>query len=341
MERMAQRDGHHVRWALAVAVVISAMFLSSCGFAQTGGSDESVPGVYVVPSEAEKYSGDGDMAMDSRDSLSVEPVPPMEPPIGGSGVDASTVPPDERYVIRSVGVRIQVDDVEEAVESVRDEVAKAEGMVTAIQVSTDEDIPIYRYEATGALADGAPLRGFIVARVPAPALESFIESVSALGTVQRQAADETDVTQEYIDLSARLANLEAQEERLRDFFEQAESVEDMLAIEEQLGRVRGEIESLTAQIAYLERQAAMATVTIELAGTPPLVSPAGNDWGFVRAITQGVRGFVGTINTLVVLVMSALPLIIIGAIGWLVLRPLIRRRRERHAGESPPEEPMA
>ncbi|MBE0416611.1 MAG: DUF4349 domain-containing protein [Coriobacteriia bacterium] len=340
MKRMAARNSRIARWAFAVTIIVSVSLLASCGFVQDRGSDESVPGIYEVPAEGEKYSSDGDGMADSRDYASVQPSPPIEPPGDGTGVDASTVPADERYIIRSVGVRIQVDDVEDAVQSVRDEVAKAEGMVTAVQVSTDEDIPIYRYEATGALADGAPLRGFVVARIPAPALDAFIESVSDLGTVQRQAEDESDVTQEHIDLSARLENLKAQEERLRDFFDRAENVEDMLAIEAQLGRVRGEIESLTAQIAYIERQAAMATVTIELAGVPPVVSPIGSDWGFVRAITQGIRGFVGTINTLVVLVMSALPLIIIAVVVWLAVRAVLRRRRPRTKESTPPEEPM-
>ena len=315
------------RWVLALAVLASISVLTSCGIVGTVDSDESVTFV-------------DDMAKYSRDSLEVEPAPPLDPPMNGAGVDASTVPAEERYIIRSVGVRIQVDDVEDAVEDVRGEVAKADGIVTGIQISTDEDIPVYRYEATGALADGAPLRGFVIARIPAQALDAFIDSVSELGTVQRQAEDESDVTQEHIDLSARLDNLRAQEERLRDFFDRAESVEDMLAIEEQLGRVRGEIESLAARIAYLERQAAMATVTIELAGVPPIVSPVGPDWGFMRAITQGIRGFIGTINTLVVLVMSALPLIMIAVVAWLAVRTVLRRRSRVRAGEqSPPEGP--
>ncbi len=267
------------------------------------------------------------------DAASVEEMPAPEPPPGEIGRDAATVPTEERLIIRSLGIRVQVDDVEPAVAAVRDEVEKADGIVTGVQVSTDEDTPVYRYEATGALADGSPLKGFVIARIPPENLDAFVDAVSGLGTVLRQAEDESDVTQQHIDLSARLENLQAQEGRLRQFFEKAENVEEMLAIEAELGRVRGDIESLTAQIEYFERQASMATVTIELAGKPPVISPAGQDWGFVRAITTGVRGMVGTINAMIVLVMSALPLVAVVAIVWLSIRALRRRRRAATAKE--------
>lgn len=341
MKRSPRRDAQIVRWALAITIVLGVSLLASCGFVQSGGSDEGVVTDSWQPTSEEMKAGYGDGVEYSRDSLAISPATPVEPPVGGSGEDASTVPPDERYIIRSVGLRIQVDEVADAIEQVRDEVAKVEGIITGVQVSTDEDIPIYRYEATGALADGATLRGFVIARIPAGSLEAFVESVSGLGTVQRQAEDESDVTQEHIDLSARLENLKAQEQRLRDFFDQAEKVEEMLAIEEQLGRVRGEIESLSAQIAYLERQSAMATVTVELAGKPPVVSPIGDDWGFMRAITQGIRGFVGTINAMIVVAMSAFPLVVIAIVVWLVVRALIRRRRSTTPEDTSPPEPMA
>jgi hypothetical protein len=324
------RRGGLTRWGLATVIVAGALLLVSCGVVGTdGGSDE---GSYGEPVPSDGIVGTTEeMARDSA----IAPVPPPDQP-GGSGVDASTVPPDERYIIRSVGVRVQVDDVEAAVKSVREEVEKVEGMVTSVQVSTDENLPVYRYEATGGLADGAPLQGYIVVRVPAESLDAFVDSVGALGTVQRQAEDESDVTQEHIDISARLKTLQAQEVRLREFFDQAENVEEMLAIEQELTRVRAEIESLTAQVAYLERQAAMATVAVELAGKPPVVSPNGTDWGIVDAIRQGIRGLVNTINALIVIALSALPLLAVIAVAVLAIRWLIRRQHRHDDLEAPP-----
>lgn len=283
----------------------------------------------VAPSSEPIYP---DMGVDQRataDSYGAEI--DIAPP--GTGPDAADIPVDERFIIRTVGVRVQVDDVDDAVETLRTEVDRAGGIVTGLQVSTDDEMPVYRYEALGSLADGAPLKGYITVRVPVEALPGFLDAVGDLGAVLRQSSDESDVTQEHVDLSARLGNLESQEARLREFFDRAEKVEEMLEIERELGRVRGEIESLTARIAHLERQSAMATVTVELAGAQPVIRPQGSDWGFVRAITAGVRGFVNTINAMIIVAMSLAPLAVIAVAAWLIVRSLLRRRRTRRAAE--------
>ena len=344
MDSRKSRNPRTTRWVLTAVIIATALILSSCGLTGTTSvEDESVSEPYVGPT-----AGDGTLESAeeySRDSVAIAPVPPDQP--GGTGADASTVPPDERYIIRTVGIRIEVDDVEKAVEDVRREVSKVEGMVTTVQVSTDEEIPIYRYEATGSLADGAPLSGFLVVRVPPEDVDAFVDAVAGLGKVQRQAEDESDVTQEHIDISARLETLKAQEARLRELFDEAGTIEEMLAVEQELTRVRAEIESLTAQLAYLERQAAMATVTIELASKPPVVSPVGSDWGFLDAITRGIRGLATTINTLIVVVLSALPLLAIGGVVVLGVRWAVRRRHRRddvevpHEDEVPPEDTTA
>ncbi|HET6498548.1 MAG TPA: DUF4349 domain-containing protein [Coriobacteriia bacterium] len=329
MDTRVARIGRWVVLALMLAGVLAVLGCGSEG-AGTAPSEtrEAQPGIW--------HDGAGDVA---QSEIAIAPVPPDSP--GGGGVDASAVPPDERYIIRSVGIRLRVDDVGRALESVREEVAAVEGIVTAVQVSTDEDIPIYRYEATGALADGAPLRGYVTARVPADEVDTFVDAVSGLGVVQRQSEDESDVTQEHIDLSARLDTLRAQEARLRTFFEEAKNVEEMLAVERELTRVRGEIESLTAQVSFLERQSAMATVTVELAGTPPIVRPVGPDWGFGDALTQGVRGLVNTLNRLIVIVLSGLPVLVVVSAAALAVRWGLRRRRRRDSSGPQPEDTTA
>ena len=249
-----------------------------------------------------------------------------EPMATGSGVDASTIAVQDRLVIRNVAMRVEVDAVDDAVDDVRALVAAAGGTVTALHVSTDDE-PVYRYDAVDALSDGTPLGGYMTVRVPSEKLEEFTDEVSSLGEVLMVSASESDVTQEHVDLTARLANLQAQEARLREFFDAATNVEEMLAIEAELSRVRGDIESMQAQIAYLERQAAMATVTIELTEPRAVVRPAGEDWGFVDALTTSIRAFVGTINVIIIFVGALLPIAIIGLLIFLIVRALVRRRR--------------
>ncbi|MDY0088587.1 MAG: DUF4349 domain-containing protein, partial [Coriobacteriia bacterium] len=90
-------------------------------------------------------------------------------------------------------------------------------------------------------------------------------------------------------------------------------------------------------VTYLERQAAMATVTVELATRPPVVSPGGADWGFLDALTRGVRGLVSTINGLIVFVLSALPVLaLMGGILALAIWAMRRQGHRRATGTATP-----
>lgn len=334
-----------VRWSTVVLVAISVMALAltaGCGLVardesarQSNGGQGSGAVTGVAPSPTEEYGAP------TQDSVGVPeadnskgPVPP------GSGEDASTVPADLRLVIRTVDMRVEVDDVDESVEAIRKAVESRKGIVTDLQVSTDEDIPIYRPYVEGSTAsDGAPLSGYITVRVPADTLEAFIAQMGELGKVVRQAENESDVTQQHIDLQARLKNLQATETQLRDFFGRAKNVTEMLAIQQELSRVRGEIEAMQAEIAYLERQAAMSTVTVELIGPAPVVRPQGENWGFRDALTRSVRSFVETINMLIVLVGALAPIALIALAVFLIARYFVRRRREVRTVSGPDDEP--
>ena len=197
-----------------------------------------------------------------------------------------------------------------------------------MQVATDTDEGLYRDAQEGLPAgDGAALRGWVTVRVPAADLDAFVADVSQLGTVVYQSESTDDVTQEHIDLTARLENLRAQEARLRELVAAATNVEEMLAVEKELWRIRGEIESLDAQVQYLERQAARATVTVELTEKQPVVRPGGSSWGFVEAITNGIQGAVGVLTSTVTFLIASSPLWLTGLLVFFLVRRARRRRR--------------
>lgn len=314
---------HLLLIALTVAVALS---LGGCGTTETASSDEALSG--AAPAMAPSFDGEqraaGDVAVESLTA-------PEEMYSYGAGIDAAEVPVADRLVVLTAGLRVNVDDVTAAAEDIRMKVETLGGAITSVQMSSEEDVPIYRYDAQGSLADGAALSGYITARVPADAYEEFLKQIEGVGEIVRQSESEQDVTQEHIDLSARLSNLQAQESRLRDFTGQAKNVEELLAVEQELTRVRAEIDSLTGQVAYLERQAAMSTVTIELVGPRPVVRPAGQSWGFTEALTQSVRAFVSSVNGIIVFAGAIMPVVLIAIVVFLIARAIVRRRRAKAA----------
>ncbi|MDH4139701.1 MAG: DUF4349 domain-containing protein [Coriobacteriia bacterium] len=322
--------------ALAMVLTLAASALAGCGLYSRSDDTESAESSLDTEAVPLKEAGTPGVA-----EIEVAEVPGDDEAVSeyrGSAEDASTVPPEDRLVIRTTGIRLRVDDVAEAAKTVRDLTSEFDGIITVLQVSTDDDAPVYDYDTSGPLSDGEPLSGYITVRIPADSLEDFTERVVALGTVLQQSAEESDVTQAHIDLTARLKNLQAQEARLRQFFDAAKTVEEMLSIEDALGRVRGEIEAMQAQIAYLERQAAMATVTIQLARPEPLVSSEEETSGFRDALKDGIAAAADLVQYILVIVIATSPIwvaaiLVVGVI--LGIRAILGRRGPRKEDGGP------
>lgn len=168
----------------------------------------------------------------------------------------------------------------------------------------------------------------IVAKIPVEDFAQAQKEIKKLGKIRWERQSQEDVTQQNIDLKARLRNLEREEKRYLEFYDAAKTVDDMLKIEAQLSNVRSQIESLKAQIDYLETNASLATLTLHLHEPKKVVRPSGYDWGFVKAITQAIQNFVKTINVLIVVVGTILPLIIIGLAVWILVITLKKQKKQ-------------
>lgn len=255
-----------------------------------------------------------------------------------SGDVTANVPEADRLIIRNKTLRIEVKKVADSINGIKAASKKHGGVITGMQVATDSGSPIYRNDPSGSVSDGTALLGYVVVRVPADKFEAFVSEVSGLGTVRYEAETSDDVTQQHVDLAARLENLRAEEKRLREFFTAAKDVKDMLAIEQELSRVRGEVESLDAQVKYLERQAAMATVTIDLNEPQAIVRPGGENWGFGDAVTTGFRGAAGAIQLIIVIAITLAPFLAIAAVLFFVIRAIVRKRRRSRSLTMAPAE---
>jgi hypothetical protein len=112
-------------------------------------------------------------------------------------------------------------------------------------------------------------------RIPSDRFNAFLASVGRLGEMQQNHIDSQDVTQEYYDLEARISN--KQQERLQKHLDDSTGkLEDILAVERELSRVRGEVEQMQGRLRYLANQTDLSTVTIsasELMNYTPPVSP--------------------------------------------------------------------
>jgi len=168
-------------------------------------------------------------------------------------------------------------------------------------------------------------RGDITIRVPSDQFLMVLADLEKLGTVTSQHISGEDVTEEYIDLQARLNNSKRQEQRLLEILERAETVEEILEVERELERVRSGIEQMTGRITYLENRIELATITVSLYEPEPITQ----SWGIRDALRAAFGGFVAVIRGLIIAVGYALPILILLGLGWIIRSCIVRRRRGR------------
>jgi hypothetical protein len=328
-----KRNGHRLIAGVS-AVALTLALLASAGCS----------GVQELSDVLGTATSPGSTA--SRDVAVEQTYPEQAPPKSAGDTGASEGAPQDAagapalagsLVIKNKTMRVEVKAVKKAVDEIRSLAAKHGGSITGLSVATDDEQPIYRPEMADYGTGSQTLQGWVTVRVPVDRFDAFVADVSTIGTVKSQSESAEDVTLQHVDLKARLDNLRAEEKRLREFFAAAKNVNEMLAVERELTRVRGEIESLDAQVQFLERQAAMATVTIELTEPKPVIRPEGESWGFVDAITTGFRGAAATVKIVIVLALTLLPVAVLAVASYYVVRAIIRRRRGRKAAAASPD----
>jgi hypothetical protein len=170
---------------------------------------------------------------------------------------------------------------------------------------------------------GAQTTATISIRVPQTNFHKAVQVIESYGKVLDERTSSEDITEEYIDLKARLGNLERQEKRLYEILGMAKTVDEVLQVERELERIRGQIESLQGRINYLERSVAMSLIEVQLTEPLPPFTPPGMDWG--ETFETALAGF-AVLRGLIVLTVSLTPLIIIAIPVYVVYR---RRRRAK------------
>ncbi|MCW4042691.1 MAG: DUF4349 domain-containing protein [Candidatus Bathyarchaeota archaeon] len=162
----------------------------------------------------------------------------------------------------------------------------------------------------------------ITIRIPQNRFRSAIDDILTYGKVLDERTTSEDVTEQYIDLKARLKNLEILEESLADLLNRTATIEEILKVEQELARVRGDIDSLQGQLNYLERNVTMSIIKVSLREPPSPFTPPGIDWG--ETFETAIRGLFAVISGLIILIIVIIPLIVIIGIPAYYLQ---RRKR--------------
>jgi hypothetical protein len=172
----------------------------------------------------------------------------------------------------------------------------------------------------------------MVIRVPVTAFDSTLEGLRTLGTrVANEKVRGEDVTEEYVDLEARLHAQRAVEQQYLEILKQAHAIHDVLEVQEKLGNVRTEIERAEGRRRYLEDRTNLATITLHIAGHIEALEASGPGFGnsVRRAGHDAVAVTIGLVNGAIRLVGVLVPVVILVLLpAYWLLRWLVRRRKK-------------
>jgi hypothetical protein len=158
---------------------------------------------------------------------------------------ADTVTVITRMVVFTAELELEVEDVDSALDAISIYAVESGGFVAGVSATEGEG-------------------GIIAIRVPQETFYEAIREIERLGEVNAKEVKGEDITEDYVDLDARLRNLRSQEERLLEILGMCVDVEEMLKVEKELERVRGGIEGLTGEMRYIEGRVELATITVSL-----------------------------------------------------------------------------
>lgn len=215
--------------------------------------------------------------------------------------ESSELNSNDRKVVKNGNANIEVESFDSSISKIKELSSNFGGYVTNSNMWT---------------SDSGTKSGNITVRIPENRFEEFGDSLIQVGKIKSKETSSYDVTEQYMDLQARLKNLRNQEKRYTELLSMAEDVEDVLAIEVQLGRIRGEIESYEGRIKYLDNTTSFGTFYINLYEPQEVI----HEWGIKNAFDRAIDAFITSVAGIIILGGFFIPIIILIGIIYLIVK---------------------
>jgi hypothetical protein len=236
--------------------------------------------------------------------------------------------PIERKIIRNATLTLEVEQPDKALQRIASIATSRDGYV----VTSDSR------KETGTQGERAYEVITVELRVPSAQFDATLADIRAAGgSVTAQKITGKDVTEEYIDLEARLRTQRALEAQLLEIMKRAQEVEDAINVQRELTNVRTEIERVEGRRRFLENQSSLSTISVTLQPPAPLIGTTGFFRGGVgTAFGEGVDIAAAITLFFIRLLLALIPVaIFIGLPAYFLLRYLVRRVRSRPAPPAP------
>ena len=227
---------------------------------------------------------------------------------GGLG-SAPVIPEEvERKIIQNVDLAIKVGDVQAVMDKIIGLTNQNKGYIVNSSIYKQEEF----------------FRANLTVKIPREKLNDAIHTISGFGEVTRNETYTEDVTEEYYDSQARLKILEAKETRLIDLLDKAADITDIVAIENELAKVRSDIEVIKGRLQYLTNSTSFSTINIDLEQAVPghIKAPQGTTGKAWKGFINSINNLIDFGSGLIVFIVSALPWLVVLAIIYFAIRTI-------------------
>ncbi|WP_262287360.1 DUF4349 domain-containing protein [Micromonospora sp. MA102] len=293
---MRIRDSRRRGRALAAAGLLLVLGAGACS--ADGGTNDTA-GSAGQPQAA---TG-GDAA--ARDQAAPEKAQP-----GAGGADLRV---DQRAIIYTGTLQVRVDDVERAAREASTAATAAGGFVGGDQRNSD----------------AADARAELTLRVPADRFTTVLEALVKLGEQERREVRTEDVTEETVDLDARIATQRARVDSARRLLARATSINDLVTLENEVGRREADLASLEAKKRRLADLTALSTITVTFLGPEAAATEDEEDLGFLAGLRGGWSAFLGSLRVALTVLGAVLPFAVAIGVPVALVLTLARRRARR------------
>ncbi|HKP77100.1 MAG TPA: DUF4349 domain-containing protein [Longimicrobiaceae bacterium] len=304
-----------------LSLLVPALLVAACGekrdAAETTTADLAVT-PNAPPAGGNARSGyavaPGDEAVAVADSVVVapaEPAPATNPAAPGTLPAPATQTVTPAMIIRTGTATVQVDKLEPAMQRVEQLARRLGGYVANSNIET---------------GDQSVRQATLEMKLPAARWSEAVAGLQPIGKLESQQTNAEDVGEEYVDVTARMTNARRMQDRLLTLLDtHTGKLDDVLAVERELSRVREEIERYEGRLRFLRTRAAVSTLTVRLHEPLPVLAPGRSP--ILDAFREAWRNFIGFTAGLIAALGWLIPLVLVfAAVAWL-LRWLLGRGR--------------
>ncbi|HJB91228.1 MAG TPA: DUF4349 domain-containing protein [Candidatus Eisenbergiella merdigallinarum] len=294
------KENRRHRLTAAVFAAIFMLLAAGCGGSSSQTQTEGAAAEEAVAMDAgsggtiyENASG----ALEEREGAEAE---------GDAAKDGEAASETARKLIKTVDLTVETDEFDALLTNVEERTKELGGYIERSDVYNGS-------QASGYRSRSASLK----VRVPSDRLDEFVEEVAERTNVTNRSEYVEDVTLQYVDLESHKKALYAEQESLLSMLEQAESIEDILAINAQLTDVRYQIESMESQLRTYDNQIDYSTVYLnvdEIEQYAPAEQTGAGDrirTGFVKNLRRVGNG----ISNFFIELIIAIPLLVTAAVA--------------------------